>query len=135
MQLQFLWVGSEHFIYYKGTKNEMKKGESELIKFILIMIFCHLIGDYVLQNDFLAKFKGSNDFILLVHSALWSGTMCIGLSYLGQFNIYKLIFLVSGHFIIDRWKARKEDKTYALTRDLYIDQMLHMFQLIVVLLY
>lgn len=27
---------------------------------VILLVFCHLVGDYVLQNDFIAKTKGSN---------------------------------------------------------------------------
>ena len=27
---------------------------------LILLVFCHLVGDYVLQNDFIAKNKGSN---------------------------------------------------------------------------
>ena len=27
---------------------------------LILLVFCHLVGDYVLQNDFIAKTKGSN---------------------------------------------------------------------------
>ena len=38
---------------------------------ILNLIFCHLIGDYVLQIDFIAKTKGDNLYHLLVHCFLY----------------------------------------------------------------
>lgn len=31
-----------------------------MIEIIYKLIICHLIGDYVLQNDFIAKTKGEN---------------------------------------------------------------------------
>lgn len=38
---------------------------------ILLIIFCHLVGDYVLQSDFIAKTKGSNWYHLFVHCGLY----------------------------------------------------------------
>lgn len=100
---------------------------------LLILIWLHLFGDYVLQTDFLATQKGKNDFILLVHSCLWAGIICAGLWLFGVLTWPKAGFLIAGHFFIDRWKARKSDKTHALGRDLWIDQTLHIVQLLVCL--
>ena len=38
---------------------------------ILLIMFCHLVGDYVLQNDFIAKTKGTNWYHLFVHCTLY----------------------------------------------------------------
>ena len=38
---------------------------------LLILIFCHLVGDYVLQSNFLAVTKGENWYHLFVHCALY----------------------------------------------------------------
>ena len=35
-----------------------------------LLVFCHLVGDYVLQSDFIAKTKGSNWYHLFVHCAM-----------------------------------------------------------------
>lgn len=35
------------------------------------LIVCHLIGDYVLQTDFIAKTKGENLYHLIVHCILY----------------------------------------------------------------
>lgn len=92
----------------------------------------HYIGDYPLQGDFLANFKGKLDYILFCHAIIWTGCVCAALGYFGAFAWWKAAFLLVGHFAIDRWKARKEDKTNALTFDLWKDQALHFAQLILV---
>lgn len=99
---------------------------------LLLLIWLHFIGDYPLQGNFLADFKSKNDYILLCHSIIWTGTISLGLHFLGLLNIGKVFFLLIGHFWIDRWKARKKDKSKALTRDLWIDQLLHMVQIVLV---
>ena len=43
----------------------------ELFSKIILLIVCHLLGDYVLQNDFIAKSKGSNWYHLFVHCAIY----------------------------------------------------------------
>ena len=37
---------------------------------IIRLIFCHLLGDYVLQTPFLAETKGRNRYHMFVHCAL-----------------------------------------------------------------
>lgn len=101
---------------------------------ILLLIGAHCIADYPLQGEFLANFKGKFDYLLLMHSIIWGTVIAITLKYLGLYADWKFIFLIAGHFIIDRWKARKEDKTDALTWDLWIDQLLHALQLAICLL-
>ena len=97
------------------------------------LIWLHMLGDYPLQPDFLAQFKGKNDYLLFCHSVLWTGCIAIGLIAFSSFTWWKIGMLLFGHFAIDRWKARKQDKTYSLTRDLWIDQGLHFIQLLVCL--
>ena len=36
---------------------------------IILIILCHLIGDYVLQCDFVAQTKGKNWYHLFIHCA------------------------------------------------------------------
>jgi len=89
-----------------------------------------MLGDYPLQGEFLSTTKGKNDYLLFVHSVIWTGTICAGLFALGLFAWWKLGMLLAGHFVVDRWKARKVDKKNALTKDLWIDQSLHLLQLL-----
>ena len=98
---------------------------------LLTLFYLHFIADFPLQGEFLANFKGKNDYILFSHCVIWSGSISIGLFILGLFAPWKLVMLLVGHFIIDRWKARKIDKTFSLTKDLYIDQFLHLIQIVI----
>lgn len=74
---------------------------------ILILIFCHLIGDYVLQGDFLAKTKGENWYHLLVHCALY----CLPF-YLFFGLTWHLMVIFVAHVVIDSLKARYNKITY-----------------------
>ncbi len=94
----------------------------------------HYIGDYALQSDFVASTKGRLDYILFCHALIWTGCVCAALAYFGVFAWWKVAFLLLGHFAIDRWKARKTDKTNALTSDLWVDQMGHFAQIVLVTL-
>jgi len=100
---------------------------------IIVMLTLHLIADYPLQGDFLAKIKGSNLFLMVVHSFMWAGIISIGLMYFNKLNGGFAEYIVLGfvHLLIDTWKCYRKDKTKALTTDLYIDQFLHLLQIIV----
>ena len=100
---------------------------------ICLLVWLHMMGDYPLQGEFLAQVKGKNDYILFCHSVIWTGCIAFGLFLLGLFAWWKAAMLLIGHFIIDRWKARKQDKSHSLKRDLWIDQGLHLFQLLICL--
>ena len=106
----------------------------------LTMIFAHTIADYVLQTDFLAKFKQKKNWesygdkyrcdyivILFMHSFMWS--FCIHLPLLLLKQEYTLISILiaihaSIHMIIDDEKANK------LSINLNVDQLLHLLQII-----
>lgn len=81
---------------------------------ILVLISCHLIGDYVLQIDFIAKSKGTNIYHLLVHCFLY----CVPF-YVMFGAIWQLAVLFITHIIIDLLKARYKLIPY------WLDQVLH----------
>ena len=78
------------------------------------IMFCHLVGDYVLQIDFIAKTKGSNWYHLLVHCLLY----CLPF-YLCFGHDVRLYILLMTHIVIDSAKARYKKIGYAT------DQLLH----------
>ena len=68
---------------------------------IIILVMCHLIGDYVLQNDFIASTKGSNRYHMLVHSILY----CVPFAMVFGIEV-RLLFMFLSHFVIDTCKGR-----------------------------
>ena len=81
---------------------------------ILIIVICHLIGDYVLQCDFIAKTKGTNYYHMLVHCLLYLVPFVI------VFGIdWRIYLLLITHLIIDLLKARYNKINYT------VDQILH----------
>ncbi len=93
-----------------------------MIKLIITLIFCHLIGDYVLQTDFIAKTKGTNWYHLFVHCVLYCLPFFIvyGLTW-------QLLFVFIMHFVIDPLKARYNKINYVT------DQLLHYIVMLVYL--
>ena len=94
-----------------------------MIKLIITLVFCHLIGDYVLQTDFIAKTKGTNWYHLIIHCVLYC---------LPFFVIYgltwQLLFILITHMIIDPLKARYNKINYVT------DQLLHYIAVLVYLI-
>ena len=94
-----------------------------MIKLIIAIIFCHLVGDYVLQSDFIANTKGKNWYHLFVHCALY----CLPFYIVFGFN-EKVVYLLITHIVIDSLKARFgkidyiQDQTlhYAIALTLYL---------------
>ena len=68
---------------------------------IALLVFCHLIGDYVLQDRFIANSKGKYWYHMFVHCALYVFPFWFFFGWNWQLG---LIFAV--HFIIDPMKAR-----------------------------
>ena len=85
-----------------------------ILNTIIKLILCHLVGDYVLQIDFIAKSKRSNIYHLLVHCLLYCLPfyICFGL-------VWQLIPLLMLHIVIDLLKARYKLIPY------WLDQVLH----------
>jgi len=81
---------------------------------LVTVIFCHLLGDYPLQQDRIADTKGSNWYHLFVHCALY----CIPFAISFGIDIRLLILFVT-HFLVDMLKARCKAISYG------VDQTLH----------
>ena len=110
----------------------------------LLMIFCHIVDDYYLQK-WLASAKQKKwwqenapdrlyrfDYIwaLIAHSFSWTFMIMLPIAYYVHFNISSLfvICFISNmllHAIIDDQKANR------FTINLWIDQLLHLSQIII----
>lgn len=111
----------------------------------LVTYFVNLLLDFSMQNEFMARNKATNLYILFVHSAIWGLGIAIVLHHFGLFAWWKVLFLIIGHMFIDAVKARElyrapeERGTFSRPLDnrdfaaLYIDQLLHIGQLAIVL--
>lgn len=81
---------------------------------LLKIVVCHLLGDYVLQSDYIAQTKGKNWYHLLIHCFLY-----IVPFYLVFGFDWRLLLIFSTHIIIDSMKARWNVINYVT------DQILH----------
>lgn len=89
-------------------------GTTELLKTLMVLVFCHLVGDYVLQSNFLATTKGENWYHLFVHCALYC------LPFVIVFSItWQLAYIFVIHVVTDTLKARYHKIGYVT------DQIVH----------
>ena len=97
---------------------------NEFFTIFFKLIICHLIGDYVLQTDFIAKTKGENLYHLIVHCILYT----VPFIFVGV-DTYLLWFIFATHFDIDYLKARMRVIDYK------VDQVSHYVALIFVAIF
>ena len=73
-------------------------------------IYAHLIGDYILQNDWMAKNKKSNSFICLIHVSTYMLPFIFT-----NINMIGILLIGIQHYIQDRtqfvsWFCKKTNK-------------------------
>ena len=94
-----------------------------MIELLLKLVFCHLVGDYVLQLDYIAKTKGSNWHHLIIHCILY----CLPF-YITFGLAWHLIVIFLSHIFIDALKARYKVINY------FTDQVLHYITMLIYLI-
>jgi hypothetical protein len=122
-----------------------------MIKILLLMIFCHLIDDFVLQDKFtflkqrswwkkacaddgLNYEKYKNDYIMALfeHSLEWSIAIMLPIIFFCSINGWILLAAVAVntiiHIIVDNAKANQ------LRLNLVQDQLIHFLQVIITFL-
>lgn len=78
------------------------------------LLVCHLIGDYLIQTDFIAETKGQNFYHLLIHCVLY----LVPFIFVGVMENL-LGFIFATHVAIDYHKAMDKKIDYMT------DQILH----------
>ena len=96
---------------------------------LLKLLFAHMLGDYFFQTDYIANNKGKDNYILFVHSILYTfGVFIVFGSYI---TYLEYIFLIITHIIVDYIKARNiTPKILGDVKALMLDQCLHYILLI-----
>lgn len=106
---------------------------------LLVLVFAHLLADYPLQGDFLAKMKGQNVITLASHAGIWTGVVSIAVYLLGYevtFIDVGLLFIV--HAVADYMKAKPVGiykRLDPLKGGLLLDQLIHVVQILVLMIY
>lgn len=100
---------------------------------LLKILFAHSLGDYFLQTDYLAMNKGKDNYILCIHSVLY--TFGVSLIFGSEISClwYWLILLI--HILADYVKARGiTPKIMGDKNALILDQGIHYLTLILALI-
>lgn len=84
-----------------------------IIKILFKIIVAHMVGDYVLQSDYIAKAKETDIYLLVVHSFLYT----LSFYLLFGFSWHLLVILIP-HMIVDFLKTKK-------ITNLWQDQVIH----------
>lgn len=119
-----------------------------MIKILILMIFCHIIDDFVLQDKFtylkqkswwikackddglpFDKYKNDYKMALFEHSLEWSIAIILPIIFLcnipGWILLLSVIINTIIHYIVDNAKANQ------LRLNLIQDQLAHLIQIIV----
>lgn len=84
-----------------------------MITNIIKIIMCHIVGDYLLQTDYMAREKTKSIYVLLIHC------VCYCLSFIYAFGLDSRAFLLFNcHIVIDEAKCKGKI-------DIVLDQVLH----------
>lgn len=80
----------------------------------------HLVGDYLLQNDWMALHKKSSSVRCAIHCAIWATSVCAFAGWFGATSIAVWLVLFATHFAQDRtnvvvrwmdWVGQKQFRT------------------------
>lgn len=78
-------------------------------------IIGHLVGDYLLQNDWMAKNKTSDSLVCAVHCTLWTAAVAefgqIG-DLTGWSALVVGLWLFGTHFLLDRFRLAPKSMRY-----------------------
>jgi len=94
------------------------------------LIFAHFIGDWALQNEWMAQNKKIYFYVMLAHCMIWTACICVAAEYIGVYDPIQIPFLVLGHYMVDKWKC-KESKGLD-SWHLYADQLWHILQIYII---
>jgi hypothetical protein len=81
--------------------------------FFELLILGHFVGDYLIQNSWMALNKTKKWLPLLVHVALYTLSVCLFTAVFTGFNPWWILVVFLSHLFIDRWSLA--DKYLELT--------------------
>ena len=89
---------------------------------VYMAISSHMVGDYVLQTDYLAKTKGDNWWHLFVHCVLYS------LPFAVAFGCdWRVLALLASHVLADAAKARWQVLDYTEDQIFHVSVMVLLY--------
>lgn len=94
------------------------------ITVVLAILFCHFVGDFVLQDDATAKNKSKHNIVLFHHVMIYSLPFCLAGVILNIFTPIWVLINITAHFITDYCTSR-------ITSTLYKEQKIHWFFVVI----
>ena len=97
------------------------------------LIFAHAVGDMALQSELIWNYKSLYIAMMLAHSIIWGGCVGIALKYINRYKLWKIVFLLAGHYLIDTTSSYlyyEYDFRYETIN--FYDQLAHFGQLLMV---
>jgi len=98
---------------------------------LIFLFFAHYIGDIALQSNWQAQNKGKYWYVMFSHGMIWTAAISVVLLHYQIFEMWKAVFLIVGHVLMDTWKTTKP-KTPEIWWYIYPDQLWHLIQCVVV---
>ena len=86
--------------------------------FFECLILGHFVGDYLLQNNWMALNKTKKWLPLLVHVALYSLAVCLFTFAFTGFNLWWILVVILSHLFIDRWSLADKYLEFTGSRSL-----------------
>lgn len=83
----------------------------------LLLVACHFIGDFPLQQGMIAQNKGKSWQMNFYHAAIYSSLFVIA----AKTTVLATLILMISHFLIDPLKCR-----WHIVKHLWMDQILHL---------
>ncbi len=113
-----------------------------MLDLMFFLLLGHYLGDFALQSDKMARYKGESPSILSLHVLIYTSTLTLllayGLSFRGDDSFMSLTTLLAVvavgaiHWIQDLIKARKFDGS---KQAYYVDQAIHVTILLLIRIY
>ena len=98
-----------------------------MIETLWWLLVAHFIGDWGLQNRWMAENKSKWYEILVAHCMIYTGCISIALEYLDKFSIDAVLFVFFSHLIVDMLSSKSSrnvsDRTMQLI--LWLDHTGH----------
>lgn len=100
---------------------------------LLTIIMAHFLGDYFLQTDYLAKNKGNDIYVLIVHSFLYTLGVYVVFMLFGYTLSTADVFLIAClHIPVDFIKASGiTPNIMGDKQSLLLDQFIHLIVLLI----
>jgi len=105
------------------------------IELLATTLLLHFVADFVLQIPAqVRRLKRTSALWVALHALLWTALISLGLAWFSVLALWKPLFLASTHFVIDLYRCRKI-KNPATWQSITADQLLHIFSLLVIVVF